>query len=378
MNSNKASILADKYVKGECTPEERALLLAYFNELLDLHHEELSPDEIQRLSGNTWDAINNQIDKYQEKKSIVPLWKRWLPYVAAIIVLLTGGMLLIHEPDADPATSIAKIGQDIVPLGDRATLTLADGRMIELKAEQTGIVFSDNTITYADGSSIHGERLLPHDTYQLSTPKGATFQITLPDGTKVWLNGDTQIRYPGKFATTKRLVELEGEAYFSVVKQNGIPFIVSTEGQKIEVLGTEFNISTYEETSTKTTLSEGSVRVTSKSLPSTSLQLSPGEQSILYTDGILNKKKVNLKQELAWRSGIFYFDETPFADIMQQVARWYDVDIRYETGIPKGTFSGVIDREVSLRTLIEFFGESSRYEFRLENKIVIVTAKKNK
>src|SRR5690606_4900850 len=123
---------------------------------------------------------------------------------------------------------------------------------------QSGIVFSEDSITYQDGSSVYDERLSANHIYQLSTPRGATYQITLPDGTKVWLNGGSEIKYPGRFDKTRRVVELEGEAYFAVVKQNDVPFLVSTKGQEIQVLGTEFNISTYDASSVKTTLVEGS------------------------------------------------------------------------------------------------------------------------
>src|SRR5690606_25109074 len=194
------------------------------NEFLDQNRDSLSQHEIQQLSENTWDAIHNQVDSHHIEKPTLPLWNRWLPYVAAAIILFAGGWLLIKSQKTESPAATAEIGQDIFPLGDRAILTLSDGRTIELNAQQAGIVFSNDHITYIDGSSVHNERLFPNEEYRLSTPKGATYHITLPDGTKVWLNGGSTIKYPGNFENTTRHVELEGEAYFSVVKQNGVPF----------------------------------------------------------------------------------------------------------------------------------------------------------
>lgn len=376
MDKKKASILIEKYLKGKCTSDERAILLAHFNQLLDQNRDTLSPDEIRQLSKITWEAINEQIDKDQKEKPTIPLWRKWLPYVAAAVILLAGGWLLIERQTTETLTITTELEGDILPIGDGAILTLADGRAIELNAEQGGIDFSNQHITYQDGSSVYDEKLSTNHKYKVSTPKGASYQITLPDGTKVWLNGGSEIKYPGNFDKTKRSVEFEGEAYFAVVKQKDSPFVVVTKGQEIEVLGTEFNISTYHASSVKTTLVEGSVRVMAKSKPQSPLMLSPGEQSILHADGTIDKEKANLKKELAWRSGVFYFEETPFADIMQQVSRWYDVQVDYEAGIPQGTFSGIIGRNVSLRTLLEFFGETSQHEFRLENQTLKVTAKK--
>lgn len=372
--NRKASALIEQYLAGKCTPEERATLLAHFNQYLDQNRDALSPEEIQKLSKITWEAVNDQIGLQEEEKPTVPLWRKWIPYIAAVFVLAIGTWGFVQQKYQDSIVTTSNNDEDILPLGDRATLTLADGRTIDLDATQSGVIFSDDQITYQSGMSVDGEKLSA-TLYQLTTPKGATYQITLPDGTKVWLNGDSEITYPGRFEGSKRTVSLKGEAYFDVVRQDRMPFVVKTQGQEIQVLGTTFNISTYNTSSIKTTLVKGTVKVVSTSAPQSSLLLKPGEQSVLRDNGILDKKKAHLDKELAWKSGLFYFDKTPFDEMMSQISRWYDVEIHYEQRVPDGTFSGVMDRNVSLRTLLEFFGESSQFDFRLENRNLMIKPK---
>lgn len=374
MDKKEASILIEKYLKGKCKPEERSTLLAHFNQYLDENRDTLSPEEIQKLSKITWEAIHNQIDQHREEKVVTPLWRKWFPYVAAVFAFLVGTWLFIQRQATDSVVTAAAINDDVIPIGGGATLTLADGRTIALDTAQSGIIFSGEKITYQSGVAADRGKLSA-TPYKLSTPKGATYHLTLPDGTKVWLNGNSEITYPGRFDDSKRIVSLKGEAFFDVVRKDDVPFVVKTQGQEIEVLGTTFNISTYKSSSVKTTLVEGSVRVISTLHPQSSLLLQPGEQSVLGDNGILDKKKANLDKELAWKSDLFYFDKTPFEEVMLQIAHWYDVDVYYEKDAPVGTFSGIMDRTVSLKTLLEFFGESSPFDFRLENRNLMITPK---
>src|SRR5690606_13352531 len=187
--------------------------------------------------------------------------------------------------------------EDILPGGNRATLTLADGRTINLSEAQTGIVVGDG-ITYLDGTGVLDNSASSVSTIMsLSTPKGGTYQITLPDGSKVWLNANSTLKYPSRFGGKERVVELEGEAYFDVSQQSTansrqasfVPFLVKTNNQTVEVLGTEFNISAYaDDPVTKTTLVEGSVKVSAHAVNASTL-LKPGEQGLLLHDRIERK-----------------------------------------------------------------------------------------
>ncbi len=375
MNNKKASELVDKYLAGQCTAEEQTALFAYFNTLLDKNSKSLSPEKAEQLNSATWEAINNQINSAKNTTVVKPFWRSWTSITAAAALLIVGSFL-VKQGLTTKAPNSATTTQDILPTGPKALLTLDNGHTIELNTSKNGIDFSKESITYHDGSTLSTEGNMSSPTYRLSTPKGATYQVTLPDGTTVLLNGGSKISYPSRFDSKKRKVQFEGEGYFTVKKQTGIPFLLVTKGQEIKVLGTEFNVSTYDQTAIKTTLVEGSVQVSTDTKNSSTFLLLPGEQSIVDSHGLFTKKKVNLKVELAWQSGLFYFDKTPFSEILQQVSQWYDVDIEYLSGVPKGTFSGIIDRNVSLKTLLEYFDESSYNEFKLENKTLKVKAQK--
>lgn len=388
--------LFERYLKGECNAEEIAHLYAYFG--LEAN-ESLLKDRIARVLDSNEDtprALRYQArqvadrarGRLQAQLAFEPMpvsghsrrLVKWIPYAAAVAILFVAGWWIAGNRWSVNKDGVVISAEDILPAGNRATLTLADGRTIDLSEAQSGIVVSDG-ISYSDGSTLFDDQLLATQAQTLTAPRGGTYQLTLPDGSKVWLNSASTIKYPGRFDDNERIVELEGEAYFSVAKirkkGNGqsIPFKVLSAGQIVEVLGTEFNISSYkDESKVKTTLVEGSVRVVATAGASASLVLAPGEQSIISDDGALNKAAANLKKELAWKSGIFYFDETSFAELMRQVSRWYDIDIRYAGDVPQASFSGVMSRHVSLKTLLEFLSESTA-QFTLANRTLTIQAK---
>ncbi len=294
--------------------------------------------------------------------------KRWLPYAAAVAFLAVaiGAWLLLGDSRQSSVDRLA--AEEILPGGSRATLTFADGRTINLDEAQTGIIVGTENITYDDGSDV-GPADSPHaglTTYdlQLTTPKGGTYQITLPDGTKVWLNAASTLKYPSRFSGDSRDVILEGEAYFDVRPQvrnvethNHASFNVLTAGQVVQVLGTEFNISAYpDEDETKTTLVEGSVAITNRTSTIVN-QLRPGTQSTVHgaTTAI---QQVDVESYISWRNGYFYFKNTPFKDVMRQLARWYDVEVVYMDEVPQETFSGKMDRELTLNAVLKLLDVS--------------------
>src|SRR5690606_290178 len=232
-------------------------------------------------------------------------------------------------------------------------------------------------VSYTNGGTLVDDPSLATQMQTLTVPHGGTYQLTLPDGTNVWLNAASTLKYPGRFDDNERVVELEGEAYFSVSKIENkrtgktIPFKVLSAGQVVQVLGTEFNVLAYpDEPEVKTTLVEGSVRI--GTLPgNASVVLLPGEQSTVSTQGVVKKAKVSLKKEIAWKSDVFYFEKTSFAELMRQAGRWYGIEIRYTGDVPRASFSGVMSRRVSLKTLIEFLGESTA-KFTLEGKTLTI------
>lgn len=301
----------------------------------------------------------------------------WYAVAATLFVFLSVG-IGIYRYQNNEKKSIELTNDvlgDVLPGGNRAILTLADGRTIDLNEMQKGIVMGDD-IAYIDGTSVFNERAsekTDNQVYKLTTPRGGTYQITLPDGTHVWLNAESTLRYPNRFTGNERIVELEGEGYFEVKPaEHAIPFRVKTKGQTIDVLGTHFNVSAYDsEITTTTTLVEGSVRVTTsdRQQPQVAV-LKPGQQSALRHDG-MTVADVDVAPFIAWKSGYFHFKSTPFAEVLTQVSRWYDIELVYEGRVPSQTFSGKMSRNVSLVNVLKLF-RGSGVQFRFEQQKLFI------
>ena len=299
-------------------------------------------------------------------------WLRWLPYAAAASILAFVSVWYFTNDSAQKVKpEITMAANDIAPGGNRATLTLADGRSIDLSEEQAGIVVGKERILYEKGSEelvdLEAEEVIP---LVLSTPKGGAYQIMLSDGTKVWLNAASTFKYPSRFDGMERVVEIEGEAYFSVAKDPERPFKVISRGQQIEVLGTEFNVSAYaDEVDVKTTLVEGSVELLA-GISDKHVSLAPNEQSVLRGT-VISKQQVNVGPYIAWKNGDFNFDNTPLADMMRQMSRWYGVDVVYKKGVPNERFSGTMSRDVTLQTVLELLRISGvNYHIQGNNLII--------
>lgn len=297
---------------------------------------------------------------------------RWLPYVAAVLMVgFTWYFFNIEKPAERGEPNSLLVANDVPPGGNRAILTVADGRSIELSESQSGIVVGDKHILYASGSEklidLVDEEVV---SLELTTTAGGTYQVVLTDGTKVWLNAASTLRYPSRFANGERIVEIVGEAYFSVAKDGQRPFKVISDDQQIEVLGTEFNVSAYAgEGEIRTTLVEGSIELRINE-GKKHMTLSPNEQSVFFGTTI-TKSKVDVGPYVAWKDGNFYFDNTALADMMNQMARWYDVEVIYESGVPNERFSGAMSRNVSLQTVLELL-RISEIKYRIEkNKLII-------
>jgi len=330
-----------------------------------------------RMKANIQQTINRRHNSnIHPNKGFV--WRRYAAAAVALIFLTLGVYYYQHETKRQEQSIAANIG----PGGNRATLTLADGRTVNLSEAQAGIVVG-NEITYQDGSEVLGKGNTDHSTRAtdliLSTPKGGTYQLTLPDGTKVWLNAASKLKYPSRFNENERIVELEGEAYFEVSKQLSVigdrskkaPFLVRTNTQTVQVLGTQFNVSAYpDEREVKTTLVEGKVLVapTTDRWPPTTIK--PGEQATTRGAAI-DITTVDTEQYIAWKDGRFHFKRTPLEDVMRQVSRWYDVEVVYKRGIPKESFTGKISRNASLPELLDIL-QSSAINVTLEDNRLIV------
>lgn len=359
----KIKQLFERYRRGQCTPEEQARLHTWFNQYA--RYDASGLDELPAV--------------YETKKNVLHRGKfLWLPYAAALFIAgLIGVWYLLDGLSVPLKTEAVTLkSNDVAPGGNKATLTLADGRVVNLSEAQDGIIVGEG-ITYLDGSAVIGEqgdelanghpfaRLL-----RLSTPKGGTYRVTLSDGTQVWLNAASTLKYPERFIGGERAVEIEGEAYFSVAKDERRPFKVISSGQEIIVVGTEFNVSAYiDDAEVKTTLVEGAVRLQVES-SGEHIALLPGEQGVM-TQGNLRKRSVDPISSVAWKDGDFYFDNTPFADMMKQIERWYNVEIVYEREVPAEKFSGSMSRDVMLQTVLQLLTVSEIKYYISDKRLII-------
>lgn len=291
----------------------------------------------------------------------------WIRYAAAIIILSTFSLLLWKRTETSSTVSekYAEI-DNIYPTQSKATITLEDGRTLLLDQEESAIVIDQRKIAYADGSPlVDVEKSKNRSTWMtLATPIGSTYHIILSDGTKVWLNASSSLRYPDHFEGNQRLVELSGEAYFEVSKDPNKPFKVRSSRQEIQVLGTQFNVAAYaDEQVWRTTLVEGSVKV-SNSRSGRQQTLSPSQQAVVKNDEII-RQQVDVDTEISWKSGKFSFDNKSFDQIMKEMGRWYGFEVIYETEKPQNRMMGDAFRTDNLRAVLRFLNNSGIH-YRME------------
>jgi len=323
------------------------------------------------------------------------LW-RWSSVAAIALVVAGAGYFIMNYKGKNDTT--AKITTttpaDIPPARDGAILTLADGSHIVLDSLGNGVVTTQNgaQVTLKDGALTYGKDAgSTTPVYNnLSTPRGRQFQLILPDGSKAWLNAASSLRYPTAFTGNERRVEVSGEVYFEVAKNTKMPFRVTippppggdrggpkpdgAKGAEIEVLGTQFNVNAYQnETAVRTTLVEGSLKVVN--LPpngnTASVVLTPGKQAIITPDTRLKVADADVDKAIAWKRGIFNFEDAGLEEVMRQIERWYDIEVVYEKNVPDIKFGGKMSNDVSLQGLLKSLQESDVH-FRLEGRKLIV------
>lgn len=325
----------------------------------------------------------------RRKARVVQLWKR-VAVAAAILLLAGAGTYLLIDRKLDNGTAGTGISnnmqQDVMPGGNKAVLTLADGSTIVLDSARNGSLAQQgnaDVIKKEDGQLIYeqaegaSEKPLAYNT--LATPRGGQYQLVLPDGSKVWLNAASFIRYPVAFTGNSREVELEGEGYFEIATlrlRSGqkMPFHVKTKTQDVEVLGTHFNVNAYsDEVAVKTTLLEGSVKVNQLAIDNKQLAiLKPGEQAVLKNNSPLTiDYSPNIDQVMSWKNGQFYFNNTDVETIMRQMARWYDVQVEYKAH-PADKYTVSLSRNVPVSKLLSYLELSGGVKFKVEGKKVIV------
>ncbi len=264
-----------------------------------------------------------------------------------------------------------------MPGGNKAILTLADGTKVELDTASNGTVTKQGNITVIklDGQlayNVEGNLAREAVYNTITTPKGGQYRLLLADGSKVWLNAASSLRFPTTFTSKERRVELTGEGYFEVAHNTEKPFYVSVREMDVKVLGTHFNINSYQDDEViRTTLLEGSVFVSSKKIKRAAV-LKPGQQALLNGVQLDVKKDIDTEVIMAWKNGKFNFDGDNIQTVMRQLEKWYDVQVEYRGDITTEEFVGVISRNVNLSEILNMLEKTNAVDFELKGKKIIV------
>jgi ferric-dicitrate binding protein FerR (iron transport regulator) len=294
---------------------------------------------------------------------------------AAILLFSMLSVLVIYKVRKTPVNLVAQ-NHDLAPGGNKAILTLANGAKINVCAIQNGaltaqpgtqIIKQNGQLAYEVSANSNSTKI-SYNT--LTTPKGGQYHLILADGTNVWLNAASSLKYPTAFTGSERVVELTGEAYFEVVHNSKQPFKVKTANQTIQDIGTQFNVNAYDdEEASATTLVEGSVKIYDAKR---AMLIKPGQQYLLKSNSIAEvKSDVDIDEIVAWKNGMFQFDHADIKTIMRQISRWYNVDVEYQGQIPSSTYHGRISRNSNASAILKIL-QLSGIDFTIEGRKIIV------
>ncbi|MCC6289065.1 MAG: FecR family protein [Chitinophagaceae bacterium] len=392
--NNHIELLFKKYIANDCTSVEAA-------ELIDIirsgNQKELIESLMQEQLGNAAtdellfkaasDRVFKRLDLSNTEEQVLPIGARRLPtYIkvaAAIIVIAVSSVAMYFLFSSGKKTTPVMVAmQDIAPGGNKATLVLSDGKQVVLNDIGVGNITEDGGAIIkksADGQLAYysTDNSQNHKAINtVKTPMGGQYQVVLPDGSKVRLNAASSITYPAAFNSDERRVTLTGEAYFEIThltKNNRkVPFIVETGRQKIEVLGTRFNVNAYDdEKGITTTLVEGKVKVTTEN---ETVILKPNQELNLRDEGITTHK-VDVETVIDWTNGDFNFADEDMKSVMRKIARWYNVEVVYDSNIPDVNLSAQISRDRNLSEVLRMLELSGDAQFRIENGAIHISNK---
>ncbi|WP_075602688.1 FecR family protein [Saccharicrinis aurantiacus] len=372
-----------------------------------IQEKELSADEMQYignwrkqsnnnntykelLNGNGLEVFQQGIKKYDSnaalqnvlRKSSASRFNRVrlsFQKIAAVVIpaiIILGASFLLWDSTPEQ-TTIAK-SEEIKPVSNKAILLLDNGQSVQLGDIEQGVISeSDGTLISNDKGLIkydQSNKIAQKTIYNtIKVPRGGEYQLVLADGTKVWLNSDSEIKYPVQFTGNTREVWISGELYFDVHPDKNKPFKISANGVGIEVLGTEFNVEAYkEDQDIITTLIEGSVKVTTES--NKGLIMKPNDQVVFNrTDQSIEINQVNARNMSLWKDGVFYADAEPLSEIMERLARWYNVDVSYDSPMLKTKrFSIEVKRYEDISKVLHILAATQKVDFDVEGNKVIV------
>jgi len=375
MNENEILALLKKYQEGTLSAEDKDKLDAWYLHKASNSNLQLNEYELE----DSYEYLKAKLPFEQETK-VIRIWPR-VAAAASIALLLGTGIFYFTKPKLETIQVVEKT-PDIAPGGNRGILTLSNGKQIVLaeisakdtiakEGEEVTIKMGANgVITYVINPNTAASKEDANSFNTLSTPTGGQYNIVLADGTKVYLNAVSSIKYPTQFNGDQRVVELDGEAYFEVAKNKNKPFIVKSGDQDIEVLGTHFNVHAYtNESVIKTTLLEGSVAVSYKNQKEV---LKPGQQSnVSEKFNKIGIKQVDTEAAIAWKNGRFKFDNADLKTVMRQLERWYGIKAEYRGDVSDVRFNGGTFMNKNLSEVLKVL-ELSNIKFKVEGKTIIV------
>lgn len=376
--------LIRKFQLGTLTPEEEITLDEW--RAADPQNEQRFQERLSEkftieglsILQEAQEAMEQDFQRVTTKHRIISLRTKWRTYsaAAAVIFIVASGLLyfLFRNTPYQPASIAGKPGPTLAPGGNKAVLYLDNGRQIILDsmangflAQQGGSVVqksADGQLAYVIGD----KQNYPAVYNKIATPAGGQYKVILPDGSKVWLNDLSSLRFPTSFGEADRVVELTGEAYLEVAKMPLKPFRVKAGNTLVTVLGTHFNVNAYpDEKAVSTTLLEGMVSVTT---PAKTVIIKPGQEARSGTTlDVING--ADTSGITAWKDGYFEFSDADIRTVMRQLSRWYDVEVRFDVKAPSQTISGRISRNNTANDVLAFL-EASGYHFKMDGKTIIV------
>lgn len=398
MKDSQFQNLIEKCISDQCSAEEMKILHEllknpeYISKLEVIMDQQLADSKpVHDEYSQVVDRLKKSFEEHFSANRRTPVIRisstilRWS--VAAAILILAGTLIFLQisvksskQNGSAPIAAIPAVKNDVGPGKEGAILTLNDGRTVVLDSLGNGIITDQNgakvvlnngELAYNAKESINGE--VAYNT--IATPKGRQFRLLLGDGTKVWLNAASSLRYPTVFTGNERVVEITGEAYFEVAKNAKMPFHVKINNEtEIVVLGTHFNVNSYQnEASINTTLLEGSVRVINGKESALLTNGQQAQSSLLVKNKIKVVSNVNVERIMAWKNGVFDFQDATLGEVMRQLERWYNIEVIYEKGIPDLEFMGKMGRDLTLSEVLRGL-EMSEVHFKIEGgrKLIVM------
>ncbi|SDE58797.1 FecR family protein [Mucilaginibacter pineti] len=376
--------LLTRYAENSCTREE---LLELFTMIKDAGGNESLKETLAPI----WETIGADdkipdLDRdriYENIMSGTPVRqmhtsRKWIRYAAAAILLFSAsiGFYLLNRTSAPAQSGLYAKKTVSEHEHNKAVLTLSDGSHVTLNSKRSGVIATQNQVPVnqsANGEIAYQPNVIPKSlkpTFNiLATPLGGQYAITLIDGTKVWLNAMSSLKYPVTFTGNERRVELSGEGYFEVAKNKSMPFIVTVNNSEVKVYGTHFNIMGYaSENSTGVTLLEGSVKVTNDSR---SKMLLPGQQAAIK-DHMILISPADGEQAIAWKNGNFNFAHERIDVIMRKLSRWFDIDVSYQGEVTREGFVGTLPRSTDLAQILKTLELTGLVHFKVNGRSVTV------